>query len=217
MASSSSSHFLDQACSERVSASQDAASFSVKMDTGVESMSARRDPHTLTSLPEILSAISVFQSEEAELSNSLTQLLSARDPIMGSLARLHAIVPQLDELHLEASLLSQTVSSTAETAERVGGRVRSLDEEMRRVREAGDRVGQVMELKVLHDSSYPLQTLVLICFQSSLADLQASIDTQDWESATRHCAKAMSLPLEVISGPFAEAAVVSVSLFDLAA
>ena len=39
--------------------------------------------------------------------------------------------------------------ATAKTAERVGSRVRSLDEEMGRVREAGDRVGQVMDLKVL--------------------------------------------------------------------
>lgn len=108
----------------------------------------RQDPRSLTNLPDIMSCLSSFQSEEAELSNSLTELLSSRDPIISALARLQSLVPQLDELHLEASLLSETVSSTAKTAERVGGRVRSLDEEMRRVREAGDRVGQVMDLKV---------------------------------------------------------------------
>lgn len=36
------------------------------------------------------------------------------------------------------------------------------------------------------------------------------MESQDWESATRHCARAMSLPDEVISGPFAETAVVSI-------
>ncbi|KAJ7172744.1 COG4 transport protein-domain-containing protein [Mycena filopes] len=148
-----------------------------------------RSPRSLTNLQDILSSISEFQSEEAQLSNSLSDLLSARDPIVASLARLQALVPHLDELQNEATLLSSTVSATAQTAERVGGRVRSLDEEMRRVREAGDRVGQVMELK------------------TSLAALQSSIDSQDWESATRHCARAMSLPLPVISGQFAETAV----------
>ncbi|KAJ7684832.1 COG4 transport protein-domain-containing protein [Mycena polygramma] len=148
-----------------------------------------RSPRSLTNLADILSSISEFQSEEAQLSNSLSDLLSARDPIVASLARLQALVPHLDDLQNEAVLLSSTVSATAQTAERVGGRVRSLDEEMRRVREAGDRVGQVMELKV------------------SLAALQSSIDSQDWESATRHCARAMSLPLPVISGQFAETAV----------
>ena len=44
--------------------------------------------------------------------------------------------------------------------------------------------------------------------QSSLAALQSSIERHDWESATRHCARAMSLPLDVVSGPFAETAVV---------
>lgn len=108
----------------------------------------RPDPRTLTNLTEILSCLSAFQSEEAELSNSLTQLLRAREPIVSSLARLEALVPQLDELQVDAALLSNRVSNTAKTAERVGSRVRSLDEEMGRVREAGDRVGQVMELKV---------------------------------------------------------------------
>lgn len=35
------------------------------------------------------------------------------------------------------------------------------------------------------------------------------MEAQDWESATRHCARAMALPLDVTSGPFAESAVVS--------
>lgn len=35
------------------------------------------------------------------------------------------------------------------------------------------------------------------------------MDAQDWESATRHCARAMAIPLDVISGHFAETAVVS--------
>ncbi|KAG6910876.1 hypothetical protein DXG01_006559 [Tephrocybe rancida] len=128
-------------------------------------------------------------SEEAAHASSLTELLNAREPILASLKRLNSIVPQVDSLLVDASVLSDNVTKTAKTADRVGGRVRSLDDEMGRVREAGDRVGQVMELK------------------GSLADLQSSIDSQDWEAATRHCARALALPLEVISGPFAEAAV----------
>lgn len=107
-----------------------------------------RDPRTLTSLPEILSCLSAYQSEEADLSSSLSDLLSARDPIINSLARLTTLVPLIDDLHGEAALLANKVSQTAQTAERVGGRVRSLDEEMKRIREASDRVGQVVELKV---------------------------------------------------------------------
>ncbi|KAF8163025.1 COG4 transport protein-domain-containing protein [Crassisporium funariophilum] len=151
--------------------------------------SPRRDPRTLTSLPEILSSLSAFQAEEAELSVSLAELLKAREPIIISLNRLQSLNAQFHELQLDAAELTATVSTTAKTAERVGSRVRLLDQEMGRVREAGDRVGQVMELK------------------SSLTALQTSIDTQDWESAARHCARAMTLPSEVLSGPFADMAV----------
>jgi len=66
------------------------------------------------------------------------------------LQRLQSLVPQLDEIQADASILTKKVSNTAKTAERVGSRVRSLDEEMRRVREAEDRVGLVMDLKVHH-------------------------------------------------------------------
>ncbi|KAF7304762.1 Cog4 domain-containing protein [Mycena kentingensis (nom. inval.)] len=146
-------------------------------------------PQQLTSTNDILSELARYQSQETDLSNSLSALLSDREPVVASLARLQTLIPSLDRLSDDANLLSTTVSATAKTAERVGGRVRSLDEEMRRVREAADRVGQVMELK------------------TSLAALQSAIESQDWESATRHCARAMALPIQVISGPFAETAV----------
>ncbi|TFK72569.1 COG4-domain-containing protein [Pluteus cervinus] len=151
--------------------------------------SQRRDPRDLTTLQDILSCLSSYESEEAELSNTLSGLLGARDSIVESLTRLQSLVPQLDELRGESAELSARVSRTAQTADRVGSRVRSLDEEMGRVREAGERVGQVVELK------------------SSLSALAAAIESQDWETAVRHCAKAMSLPRAVISGPFAETAV----------
>lgn len=112
------------------------------------SANQRPDPRTLTTLPDILSSLSILEQEETELSTSLAELLSDRESIISSLTRLQSLVPRLAELHDEATLLSGTVSATAKTADRVGGRVRSLDEEMKRVREAGERVGQVMELKV---------------------------------------------------------------------
>ncbi|KAF8124019.1 COG4 transport protein-domain-containing protein [Boletus edulis] len=152
----------------------------------------QKDPRKLTNLNEILSCLSWYQSEEAALSNSLAGLLSDRASIADSLHRLEALVPHLDDLCLEASQLARKVSSTATTADRVGGRVRALDQEMNRVSQAAERVAQVMELK------------------SSLSQLQACIERQDWESATRHCARAMSLPLDVISGPFAETSVPTV-------
>ncbi|KAI0736560.1 COG4-domain-containing protein [Fomitopsis betulina] len=149
----------------------------------------RPDPHKFTKLSDILSCLSSLQSEEAELSSSLAELLASQDPVINSLARLQSLEPTLDQLHKEAYAFDQTVSRTAKTADEVGGFVRTLDEEMRRVREAAERVGQVMELK------------------NSLNSLQSAMEAKDWESATRHCARAMSVPTEVISGTFADTAV----------
>ena len=103
----------------------------------------------LTTRAALLASLSALQAREAALSASLSEILSAREPIIASLARVRILAPYIDELYQEASLLSDKVSSTACTAERVGGRVRKLDEEISRVKEAAERVGQVMELKVL--------------------------------------------------------------------
>ena len=54
----------------------------------------------------------------------------------------------MQHIQEDVKVLSGRVHATSKTAERVGSRVRCLDEEMKRVREAMDRVVQVMELKV---------------------------------------------------------------------
>lgn len=103
---------------------------------------------SLTSLPDILAALTSLDEEETTLSESLTTLVTNKAPIESSLNNLKSLNSQLDELRDDAVLLEENVSATAKTARRVGDRVRLLDEEMRRVREAAERVGQVMELKV---------------------------------------------------------------------
>lgn len=114
-----------------------------------QSQYIQKDPRKLTNLNEILSCLSWYQSEEATLSNSLAGLLSDRASVADSLRRLETLVPHLDGLCLESLQLARKVSSTATTADRVGGRVRALDQEMSRVSQAAERVGQVMELKVI--------------------------------------------------------------------
>lgn len=170
------------------------------------------NPRLLATLPDILGALSILQSHESDLSVSLAELLSAYEPIEASLNTLRSLGPQLDALSKETRLLDDTVSYTARTAQDVGGRVRSLDEEMKRVREASERVSQIIELKVrtmLSRLVHPLNAATTHAHrQSSLAALHSAMEQQDWESATRHCARAMALPLDVLSGPFAETAVV---------
>lgn len=103
---------------------------------------------SVTNLQSLLSSLSVIQSREATLSESLTEVLSNRDQIFATLTRIHELEPRISILCDEGDVLAHHIATTARTAERIGGQVRSLDEEMRRVKEAGDRVALVTELKV---------------------------------------------------------------------
>lgn len=111
-------------------------------------MSVTDPTRTLRTLPEVLSALSAVQSKETALASSLSSLLEAREPLESSLARLATLSQTVEALKDESGSISTKVGVTAKTAERVRGKVQALDEEMRRVREAGERVAQVMELKV---------------------------------------------------------------------
>ena len=45
--------------------------------------------------------------------------------------------------------------------------------------------------------------------KAAISDIQEAIDSQDWEAATRLCARIMTLPKDVVDGPFAASSVVS--------
>jgi len=105
-------------------------------------------------LPDLLASLSALQSREAALSTTLDQLLSNKQTLAASIDRIQSLASYVDELHQESSVLVQNVSVTANTAERVGGKVRILDEEMRRVKDAAERVNLIMELKVRSPLSF---------------------------------------------------------------
>ena len=154
---------------------------------------------------DLTAAMGALQSEEAELTVSLSALLASTAPVDTALQRLSGLTSRLDEMKDDAQLLHQNVQATAKTADRVGSRVKALDEEMRRVREASERVGLVMELKVMYSTR---SIHLLTSQQSSLLELHAAIDAQEWEAAARYCARAMTIPHHVVNGAFAESVVV---------
>jgi hypothetical protein len=102
----------------------------------------------LQNTKQIQEALHQNAALEASVTAQLSQLLASTEPINAALDRLSGLTPLIYTLQDEARILRTHVSHTATTADRVGSRVKSLDEEMRRVREAAERVAQVMELKV---------------------------------------------------------------------
>jgi len=102
----------------------------------------------LQNTKQIQDALHQNAALEASVTAQLSQLLASTEPINAALDRLSGLTPLIGTLQDEARILKTHVSHTATTADRVGRRVKALDEEMRRVREAAERVAQVMELKV---------------------------------------------------------------------
>jgi hypothetical protein len=151
----------------------------------------RKSPKELSTLTEVKAALDSIHVQEASISASLASLLAQQEPIVQSLDGIAGLIPQFGKLNEDAVSLSSKVGSTAKTAQRISNRVSSLDEEMKRIKDSLERVSQVMELK------------------SSLQQLQSAMSSRDYDAATRHCARAMSIPSAVISGQFAESVIVS--------
>ena len=102
----------------------------------------------LQNTKQIQEALHQNAALEASVTAQLSHLLASTEPINVALDRLSGLTPLIGTLQDEALTLRTRVSHTATTADRVGSRVKALDEEMRRVRDAAERVAQVMELKV---------------------------------------------------------------------
>nr|XP_018267044.1 uncharacterized protein I303_01027 [Kwoniella dejecticola CBS 10117]OBR89202.1 hypothetical protein I303_01027 [Kwoniella dejecticola CBS 10117] len=169
-------------------------------------------PRTITHPDQLAAQLALLTKRETELSLSLNALVSDRAQIDDALSRLKSLGSEVSNLAAEVDgrragssnpkglglqsngfdmydgsddgLVSR-VTKVWETSERVGGKVRRLDEEVGRVREATDIVTEVLELK------------------NALYTLSAAIVKQDWESASRACRRAMSVRKQVIEGGFA--------------
>nr|XP_019049350.1 hypothetical protein I302_03136 [Kwoniella bestiolae CBS 10118]OCF28280.1 hypothetical protein I302_03136 [Kwoniella bestiolae CBS 10118] len=169
-------------------------------------------PRSITHPDQIAAQLALLTKREAELSLSLNALVADRAQIDGALSRLRELGSEVGTLAAEVDGsrsvysnskglglqsnghdmydgpdegLVERVTRVWETSERVGGKVRRLDEEVGRVREATDIVTEVLELK------------------NALYTLSAAIAKSDWESASRACRRAMSVRQEVIEGGFA--------------
>ncbi|CED83209.1 Golgi transport complex COD1 protein [Phaffia rhodozyma] len=167
---------------------------------------SRVHPRTLLS-SALLPHLATLQTLESTLSQDLHALLSDRTTIDSAHTNIKKLLPRIEQVEAEVGSdehgdgtsrggqlgrsaekkegLLKRIGVVNEIAERVGGKVRGLDLELKRVREAVDRLNEVMELK------------------TSLEILRTSIASQDWETAARSCRRAMDVPQEIMEGGFA--------------
>ena len=91
------------------------------------------DPSLLTTRSEILTQLASLSQHESQLDVKLANLISSRTKLSTQLNSLDGLREVINGIQLEAGHMGNEVGKVAETAERVGGKVRVLDEEQVRV------------------------------------------------------------------------------------
>lgn len=92
------------------------------------------DPSLLTTRSEILAQLASLTQHESQLDVKLANLISSRSKLSAQLNSLDGLREVINGIQIEAGHMSSEVGRVAETAERVGGKVRILDEEQVRYR-----------------------------------------------------------------------------------
>ncbi|WVN85165.1 uncharacterized protein L203_100310 [Cryptococcus depauperatus CBS 7841] len=175
------------------------------------------NPRKITSPDQISVQFALLTKRQAELSLSLNALAANTSQTENALAKLSHLGERIQELvgevdgrkgsvtgtynglgfqpnghdvyEEEDESLVERVKKVWETSERVGGKVKALDQEVGRIKESTDILTEVIELK------------------DSLQTLASAMAKEDWESASRACRRAMSVRKQVIEGNFANSVV----------
>ncbi|KAH8923093.1 COG4-domain-containing protein [Atractiella rhizophila] len=149
---------------------------------------------SLTSVTSITSALRHLSTQESALDSSLQSQISHRQHLNDQLELIESVVPVLARIERDGSRMDERINETADVAERIGGIIGQLDEEQSRVQQCISMVQSVQDLK------------------NSLLALESSVGLADWESATRHYHRCITIPPSVISSKFAEAVVPTATL-----
>ncbi|KAK4050105.1 Golgi transport complex subunit 4 [Microbotryomycetes sp. JL201] len=152
------------------------------------------DLTNLTTRSAIQAHLSSLDAQESQLDGQLSTLINSRARLTRQLKALQNLRHVVEGIENEAVGLSSEVGVVAETADRVGGKVRVLDQEQSRVKESIEIVQTVQELK------------------TAITALDEAMQRQDWEAATRSMQRASAIDPEILKSGFAEAVVPTVTL-----
>ncbi|SCZ99139.1 BZ3500_MvSof-1268-A1-R1_Chr3-1g05834 [Microbotryum saponariae] len=170
------------------------------------------DVSTLTSRNLIEQHLAELTRHESSLDDQLLQLISAKQPLQAQLDRLGSLKEVVHGIQGEASHLCRQVAQVATTAERVGGKVRVLDQEQ--VRSSNPPVPDTPDLTPTCDRSFQSRVKEAIEYvqavqdlKTSIAALDTAIEKNDWEAATRFMQRASAIDPKIVASGFAEAVV----------
>lgn len=176
-----------------------------------DNLPAQTDPAQLATRHDIEQRLAQLSARESTLDERLEGLITSRGRLATQLRTLESLRHAVHGIHGEAEHMANEVAHVAESADRVGAKVRTLDEEQVRsllsaftaIVKADIPIRQQSRVKECIDMVQAVQDL-----KSAIAALDAAMQNQDWESATRSMQRAMAIDSAVVSSGFAEAVVV---------
>nr|CDI54913.1 related to conserved oligomeric Golgi complex component 4 [Melanopsichium pennsylvanicum 4] len=153
------------------------------------------DLSKLTSRSAVVQALSDLSTYSSALEDELISLFEESEPVINHARRsISALAPQVQLIQEEAIVLERRLQASASVAKRISERVRLLDEERKRIALATDWAVRIAELK------------------SSLSLLASAVEHRDWDMATMHCRRALSIDPAIRSSQFAAAVVPTTDL-----
>ncbi|CAO3628643.1 unnamed protein product [Mucor fragilis] len=145
-----------------------------------------RDFESLTNIDDIRECLRLLDEEETRIDVSLDDMLAKETSLEHSLNALNALRPQLGSLKTKSARVIDTVDKTSRLAEVISDKVRQLDQEQSRARQAIQYVEDVQELK--------------FC----VASLQEAIQQKEYDEAAALLQRASKIDPAILNGSLAE-------------
>ena len=141
-----------------------------------------------SSIADIKSSLAELGEREALVTSRLNDLLASQKQFSGELGRLDLVRAGIGSQAVSARSVKKVIlSNAAATATRISDAVKRLDLEQARVKNTLEVVDHVAELKA--------------CVLGVTGSMGAP---QDWEAAAGYLNRASKIPMEIVSGTFAE-------------
>ncbi|KAI8875908.1 hypothetical protein K501DRAFT_127997, partial [Backusella circina FSU 941] len=141
---------------------------------------------TLTNIEEIRECLRLLDEEETRIDASLDDMLAQEKSLDYALNTLDTLRPQLGSLNTASSQMTNTINKTSRLAEVISDKVRQLDQEQSRAKEAIKYVENVQELK------------------HCVSSLQSAIEQKDYDEAALLLQRASKIPSDILNGSLAE-------------
>ncbi|KAI9008826.1 hypothetical protein CLU79DRAFT_711472 [Phycomyces nitens] len=157
----------------------------------VESTVLSQNLESLTNIDAIRESLWLLDEEETRIDAALDAMLSKEDELVNVLGTLDELRPQLSTLQSDSSTILETIQRTSILAEKISDKVRQLDQEQSRAKEAIRYVEDVQELKYC------------------VAGVQEAIRRKDYDEAAGLLQRASRIDKTILEGSLAEFTVVS--------